>query len=212
MIYRRDKTAALKFQQSTPATHCLSRTAHHARLTAHHALLILLIMHWARLRIYQRPTEQPTDSYIVDISKNQNGSIEIPDIHFSNALPIMNCSSCTAHHTSCAGHILVYINERRASRSRAEAETILHKVRPSQILFDQAATKVRHIFSEFRLATKRYPPGVEDKEHPAPSMIFANKAPRLSTGIRPQCNLRCRISKQCIRSTTMEMQNDRNDT
>ena len=104
MIYRRDKTAALKFQQSTPATHCLSRTAHHARLTAHHALLILLIMHWARLRIYQRPTEQPTDSYIVDISKNQNGSIEIPAIHFSNALPIMHCSSCTAQCSSCTAH------------------------------------------------------------------------------------------------------------
>ena len=115
MIYRRDKTAALKFQQSTPAMHCLSRTAHHALLTAHHALLILLIMHWTHRRIYQAEAEKPkpTDSYIVDISQNQNGSIEIPAIHFSNALPIMHCSSCTAHHTSCAGHIFVYINRRR---------------------------------------------------------------------------------------------------
>ena len=79
------------------------------------------------------------------------------------------------------------VNERRASQSRAEAETILHKVCPSQILFDQAATKVRHIFSEFRLATKRFSPGVADKGHPALTMIFAfaNNAPRHSTRVRP---------------------------
>ena len=38
LIYRRTKTAALKFQQSTLAMHCLSCTAHHALLIIRHAL------------------------------------------------------------------------------------------------------------------------------------------------------------------------------
>ena len=57
LIYRRTKTAALKFQQSTPAMHCLSCTAHHVLLTAHHAHA-LLIMH-GHIFIYQRrPIEE----------------------------------------------------------------------------------------------------------------------------------------------------------
>ena len=38
LIYRRTKTAALKFQQSNLAMHCLSCTAHHALLIIRHAL------------------------------------------------------------------------------------------------------------------------------------------------------------------------------
>ena len=140
----------------------------------------------------------------------------------------MHCSSCTAHCTSCtctAHHARTHLHiSKKADRRNEKADSYndiskkpkgrkhLHEVLLGDGARGERVTKVRHIFSECRLATKSFPPEEEDKSHPAPSMIFANKAPRDSTRVRNQCNLSFRISKQCIRAKTMEMQNDRNQT